>query len=276
MRRGCSMRASSTLARSPPSSTFAIWSSGTRCASSAWRARRSAAALCSTPACSAASVGENASTEYSNVTNGCSNHLSRFHGRMCGYSVFPRRVPATHRHESRRAPGPRRHVCQLGRRNRPEHAGRQVTAAHPRRARRFERARIQERVHAGLARARAQGKRLGRKPAIHPKSAAYAIADGKHVVHGQSTSGQKAPSVVRPRFSCSFKLDVAKVPFCVQPHFMYCQGHQRKRGKYEATLLGIVRNRGGRDADRPRTDNDTLQARYIRGSRKGFCRDRAA
>jgi hypothetical protein len=37
----------------------------------------------------------------------------------------------------------------------------------------FERARIQERIHAGIARARAQGRRLGRKPRIHPKSAAF-------------------------------------------------------------------------------------------------------
>lgn len=39
----------------------------------------------------------------------------------------------------------------------------------------FERARIQERVKAGIARARAQGKHLGRRPAIHPSSAGQAI-----------------------------------------------------------------------------------------------------
>jgi DNA invertase Pin-like site-specific DNA recombinase len=36
----------------------------------------------------------------------------------------------------------------------------------------FERGRIRERIHAGLSRAKSQGKRLGRKPAIHPASAA--------------------------------------------------------------------------------------------------------
>lgn len=39
----------------------------------------------------------------------------------------------------------------------------------------FERSRIQERIKAGLVRARAQGRQLGRRPAVHPKSAAYAV-----------------------------------------------------------------------------------------------------
>lgn len=34
---------------------------------------------------------------------------------------------------------------------------------------------IRERIKAGISRARAQGTRLGRRPAIHPKSAAYAV-----------------------------------------------------------------------------------------------------
>jgi DNA invertase Pin-like site-specific DNA recombinase len=39
----------------------------------------------------------------------------------------------------------------------------------------FERGRIKERIHAGLTRARAEGKRLGRKPRIHHKSAAFDV-----------------------------------------------------------------------------------------------------
>lgn len=39
----------------------------------------------------------------------------------------------------------------------------------------FERDRIRERIFAGLARARAQGRRLGRRPVVHPKSAEHAI-----------------------------------------------------------------------------------------------------
>ena len=39
----------------------------------------------------------------------------------------------------------------------------------------FERDRIRERIHAGLHRARVQGRRLGRRPAIHPKSAGFAL-----------------------------------------------------------------------------------------------------
>jgi DNA invertase Pin-like site-specific DNA recombinase len=51
----------------------------------------------------------------------------------------------------------------------------------------FERARIQERIHAGIARARAQGRRLGRKPRIHPKSAAF-----EDVVLNFALSGREA------------------------------------------------------------------------------------
>ena len=51
----------------------------------------------------------------------------------------------------------------------------------------FERARIQERIHAGIARARAQGKRLGRKPRIHPKSVAF-----ETVVLNFALSGREA------------------------------------------------------------------------------------
>jgi DNA invertase Pin-like site-specific DNA recombinase len=47
----------------------------------------------------------------------------------------------------------------------------------------FERGRIRERIHAGLSRARSQGKRLGRRPAIHPHSAA------QHLVADLSISG---------------------------------------------------------------------------------------
>jgi DNA invertase Pin-like site-specific DNA recombinase len=50
----------------------------------------------------------------------------------------------------------------------------------------FERGRIKERIHAGLTRARAQGKRLGRKPRIHHKSAAF------DVVSDFSISGREA------------------------------------------------------------------------------------
>jgi DNA invertase Pin-like site-specific DNA recombinase len=45
----------------------------------------------------------------------------------------------------------------------------------------FERERLRERTFAGLARARAQGKRLGRRRKIHPRSAALdAVADLSH------------------------------------------------------------------------------------------------
>jgi DNA invertase Pin-like site-specific DNA recombinase len=47
----------------------------------------------------------------------------------------------------------------------------------------FERERIKERIHAGLTRARAQGKRLGRRPRIHPLSA------GQDLIADLSVSG---------------------------------------------------------------------------------------
>jgi DNA invertase Pin-like site-specific DNA recombinase len=55
----------------------------------------------------------------------------------------------------------------------------------------FERGRIKERIHAGLSRARAQGKRLGRKPRIHRKSAAF------DVVSDLSISGREAARRLR-------------------------------------------------------------------------------
>lgn len=50
----------------------------------------------------------------------------------------------------------------------------------------FERARIKERIHAGLARARSQGKRLGRQPRIHPKSAAWELVSDFSISGGEA------------------------------------------------------------------------------------------
>ena len=64
----------------------------------------------------------------------------------------------------------------------------------------FERAMIQERVRAGLARARARGKRLGRPPAVTPGTAAKireARAEGMSLRQIARRYGTSAPTVRR-------------------------------------------------------------------------------
>lgn len=72
----------------------------------------------------------------------------------------------------------------------------------------FERARIQERIHAGLARARAQGKRLGR-----PRSVALSAGTPTRItVHGAAAQWGVSKSTAARRLATGWTPDVGKTP----------------------------------------------------------------
>jgi DNA invertase Pin-like site-specific DNA recombinase len=72
----------------------------------------------------------------------------------------------------------------------------------------FERARMQERIHAGLARARAQGKRLGR-----PRTVALPPgAPSRLTVHGAAAQWGVSKSTAARRLATGWTPDVGKTP----------------------------------------------------------------
>jgi DNA invertase Pin-like site-specific DNA recombinase len=72
----------------------------------------------------------------------------------------------------------------------------------------FERARMQERIHAGLARARAQGKRLGR-----PRNVALPPgAPSRLTVHGAAAQWGVSKSTAARRLATGWTPDVGKTP----------------------------------------------------------------
>jgi DNA invertase Pin-like site-specific DNA recombinase len=71
----------------------------------------------------------------------------------------------------------------------------------------FERARIQERIHAGLARARAQGKRLGRPRTVVLPAAARGLT-----VHGAAKQWGVSKSTAARRLATGWTPGVGKTP----------------------------------------------------------------
>jgi DNA invertase Pin-like site-specific DNA recombinase len=81
----------------------------------------------------------------------------------------------------------------------------------------FERARIQERIYAGLARARMKGTRLGRKPAIHPKSAAFALATDPTITAREAAAHLNVSKVTINRIRRRHRAEISESPSPTMP-----------------------------------------------------------